>query len=484
MPVLFRHLPKPELGLWLLCGQTWLAMSIFDLGFGVGQTRRIAFAYSRSKNNGGTKRATADSDQLVDLIASGHRLYAVLAIVTFGASFAAGSCYAQRLHLAAQCSSPFWMTWGLLCLARAFGIWTTVSSCVLQGVGYVGWDIVLASCVNGLTLALQIAIVLAGLGIIGLAVVAALGLFAQRVILIRFLRNRNLDLINRRGRWRPELVRTMLPSALRAWLTSLGYLLVANSDALFIASFRGAAAIPAYRAAFLLVINLHLVAGVFSAATPVFVSQLWEAGDLVRIHGIVRQNARIGLWTMACGAGAILSLGPTLFHWWLGPNNFIGYPVLTLFLVTFLLEHHANVFSTCARATDDEAYGFSSLGTGLMKLLLAWLLTRHFGLAGLAASTLFAQLALNNWFMVYRSVVRLRISFADHVRRVLIPCAGLFVAVLVVGLFAQNFLGDYSPALRVLTVSFLSIGLLGVALWTLALESSQQSWFLRRLRLG
>jgi O-antigen/teichoic acid export membrane protein len=187
---------------------------------------------------------------------------------------------------------------------------------------------------------------------------------------------------------------------------------------------------------------------------------------------------------MACGAGAILALGPTLFYWWLGPNNFIGYPVLVIFLVTFLLEHHANVFSTCARATDDEAYGLSSVATGIIKLLLALVLTRRFGLPGLAASTLIAQLAINDWFMVYRSVRRLKINFATHARRVLIPCAGLFVTVLVFGLALQRLLSDYSPGSRVLTVSMFSVIFLAAGLWALALESSQQTWLLRRIGLG
>jgi O-antigen/teichoic acid export membrane protein len=483
LPVLFRHLPNPELGLWMLCGQTWIALSIFDFGFGVVLTRRIAFEYSQAKSRSSGTGAALHCDQLMHLVATGHRLYAVLATAAFVTSFIGGAWYARSLHLAAECASSFWIVWGLLCFGRAFGIWTTVSSCVLQGLGYVSWDILLAATVNAMTLILQIVVVVAGFGLIGLAVVATVGMFLQRTTLIWFLRRRQLDLIVQRGKWKRELFRSMLSPALRAWLTSLGYLMVANTDALFIASFDGTSAIPAYRAAFVLVINLHLIAGVFSAATPAFVSQLWEMGEISKIRSIVRQNASIGLWTMACGAGAILSLGPTLFHWWLGPNSFIGYPVLIMFLVTFGLEHHANVFSTCARATDDEAYGLSSIGTGMIKLLLALVFTRQFGLPGLAASTLVAQLAINNWYMPYRSSLRLRIKLAEHARCVLVPCAALFATVLVVGLAAQRLLSDCAPASRVLTVSIIGIVLLTSALWTIALESSQQLWVLRRIGL-
>src|SRR5215468_9119150 len=48
MPVLFRNLPKEELGVWLLLGQTWAGLNVLDLGFGITLTRRIAFACGES----------------------------------------------------------------------------------------------------------------------------------------------------------------------------------------------------------------------------------------------------------------------------------------------------------------------------------------------------------------------------------------------------------------------------------------------------
>jgi O-antigen/teichoic acid export membrane protein len=407
----------------------------------------------------------------------------VLALAAFAASFGAGWFYLKTLESSAQHLTEFWITWGVLCLGRGCVIWTTPSSCLLQGLGYVGWDTLIASCLNALGLVLQLAAVQLGFGMILLAAIAAVGAVAQRVVVVAFLRKRRPEALEGSGRWRFELFREMLPASLRVWLTTVGCVLVANSDPFFIASSQGASAIPAYRAAFVLIINLHLIAGVFSAASPVFVSHLWQKNDLSQIRRILRQNARVGLWTMACGAGAVLSLGSALFQSWLGPGNFIGYPVLLLLLATFFLEHHASVFSTCARATGDEAYGLSSLGTGLLKLLLAWLLTRRFGLPGLAASTLLAQVVLNDWFMVYRSAVRLGVNFSEHARRVLLPCVGLFIAALCVGLLIEKLLPELKPGIRVLIVSSLTSLLLAGSLWSMALDNSQRCWLLRRAGL-
>src|SRR4051794_29460896 len=48
MPVLFHHLPKEELGVWLLLGQSWAAMGILDLASGAPPPRRIALAKGKS----------------------------------------------------------------------------------------------------------------------------------------------------------------------------------------------------------------------------------------------------------------------------------------------------------------------------------------------------------------------------------------------------------------------------------------------------
>lgn len=481
MPVLFRHLPKNELGVWLLFGQTWTALGIFDLGFGVILTRRIAFAFGRSQDS--VVNGPEERDEVLDLVATGHRIYVVLAFCAFAISFGAGCFYLQTLEASRQHLTEFWITWGVLCLGRACAIWTTASTCLLQGLGYVGWDTLIASFLNAIALVLQIGAVLLGFRLVSLAAIAAIAAASQRAVVLMFLRKREMEFLEP-GRWRLELFREMLPSSLRVWLTTVGGLLVANSDPFFIANSQGASAIPAYRAAFVLIINLYLISGVFSAASPVFVSQLWQKNDLSQIRRILQQNARIGIWTMACGAGAILSLGATVFESWLGPGNFIGYPVLILFMVNFGLEHHANVFSTCARATGDEAYGPASLVTGLLKVLLAWLLTRRFGLAGLAASTLLAQAILNDWFMVYRSVVRLKVNFAEHLLKVLVPGAGLFIAALCGGLAIETALPELKPWIRVLLVSSLASLLLAASFWSLALEKSQRSSVLRRTGLA
>ena len=482
MPVLFRHLAKEELGMWLLLAQSWAALALLDFGFGMILTRRIALTLGQSGLGIGGELNQHAIDKTCDLVATGQRVYRWLALVALIVSLGSGFFYLRCLGLRDLSVHRVCLAWGVLCFSQALGISAAVWTCLLQGVGYVGWDAILVSLVNSLTLLIQLLLVLLGGGLVSLASAAAAGALTQRFLIVWFMRARRSELFMQRGRWRADLFREMVPPSFRAWLTSAGYLLVANTDQFFIAARNGTSAIPAYRAAFLLIINLHFLAGVFSGASQVFVTHLWQAGDLGQIQLILKRNARIGLLAMGCGAGAILALGPTLFELWLGPGNFVGYPVLGIFLATFILEHHANVFGSCGRATDDEAYAVSSIASGILKLGFAFVLTVRFGLTGLALSTLIAQALTNDWFMVYRSLHRLGIRFLDHVQDVLVPCLLMFIAALGLGFLAHNSVREQGLVIRVATVSAVAAMLLCGSLWTLALNASQRSRILRRVR--
>ncbi len=106
LPVLFRHLPKEELGVWLLLGQSWAALGIFDFGFGATLTRRIAFAKAKSGSDPGVVLTDETLREIADLVATGKLVYRALAIFAFIFSFVAGFFYLRTLHLGSMPDFP------------------------------------------------------------------------------------------------------------------------------------------------------------------------------------------------------------------------------------------------------------------------------------------------------------------------------------------------------------------------------------------
>lgn len=482
MPVLFRHMPKEELGIWLLLGQSWAVLGILDLGFGVTLSRRVAFAKGRHAGADRLELNDAARAEIANLMATGSAIYKGLAGLAFAVSFGLGVWYLSSMTLVSVSYPSVLIAWAVLCGSQAVNVLVSPWTCMLQGVGYVGWDALLSSLVTSIVCLSQIAAAVLGGGLTSLAVISAAGALVQRALILLVARKKCPDLFQLQGRGDRQIFLEMLPLAWRAWLTSIGVVIVSNTDQFVIASREGAGELPAYRAAFLLLINLHLLAGVFSGASQVFVSQLWASHDLAQIRVLLRRNTLIGLLTLGCGGSAILGLGSTLFDLWLGPGNFIGEAIVGTFLATFLLEHHASVFATVGRATDDEAYVLSSLVGAALKIVFAIIGVQMFGLLGLAASTLLAQAFTNSWFMVYRTTRRVKLSFSEHMARTLRPCLFFSLLSLAVSLSVSHWMNGQSLWLEVAAVSSCSGMVLGVALWFFVITPSQRQRVCRRLR--
>ena len=185
-----------------------------------------------------------------------------------------------------------------------------------------------------------------------------------------------------------------------------------------------------------------------------------------------------------CGSALLIGLGSAIFNLWLHPGNFVGYPILVVFLAIFVIELHANIFGFFGRATGDEAYAWTSLGAGLLKIFLAFIGIKIFGLLGLALSTLIAQGVTNSWFMVYRGANRLNISLGEHFFKVLVPCATVFIVTLALVMGVKQFFMNRSPVWQIAAGTTVAGGMLVLALWAMALTTEHRAKLLRYFRLA
>jgi O-antigen/teichoic acid export membrane protein len=218
-------------------------------------------------------------------VACGQRVYRYMAAGVFVVSWCLGFFYLRELELHDLAPATVWTAWTILCACQALTVWASIWTCLLQGVGYVGWDALIATVINAGTLLCQIVAVMCGGGLIALASIATVGAIAQRTLTRWFSYRRNPHLVALKGDWNPFVIQGVPSLAIRAWLSSLGTVLVFNTDSFFIASGTGAENIPAFRSAFLIVLNVHILASVFAQSSGVFISQLWQANrrDEVRV---------------------------------------------------------------------------------------------------------------------------------------------------------------------------------------------------------
>ncbi|MEI6078320.1 MAG: polysaccharide biosynthesis C-terminal domain-containing protein [Verrucomicrobiota bacterium] len=304
----------------------------------------------------------------------------------------------------------------------------------------------------------------------------------QRFLMLGFARRRRPEIFSIQGQWKLALVKSMVPFALRAWLMVLGGVLVFQTDQFFIAGMNGVSEIPAYRAAFVILVNLNLLAVSVAIASSVFISHLWQGGELQEVRRLAIRNSRLALLIMTIGSAFVLSTGPQLFDWWLGAGHFIGYPILIVFCLSQWLDVQAYVISTTSRATEDEAFAWSGLAAGLIKMGLSWYMMLHFGLLGLAVSSLLAMGLTNHWYMVYRGLNRLEISLADYFKKVivvlLVVLGAMFGLIYALHLLLADWTGLFPLALAAVVAATVFAGLL----WVWVFNESERASLRRRLK--
>ena len=114
-------------------------------------------------------------------------------------------------------------------------------------------------------------------------------------------------------------------------------------------------------------------------------------------------------------------------------------------------------------------------GGGCGSLALSWLLMKKFGLLGIAAGSLIAQLLTNDWYMAWRGLRRLQIRFRQYALQVLSPCFAIFIITLAASLALLWALSGSAVRLQVALVIGTTALIFMVSCWTLVLVKSERA---------
>lgn len=473
-PILFRFMGKEELGLWYLLANSQSFLGLLSLGITPTLTRHIALAKGKSGSDPGIELTEETKQHIGDLVVTGRIILLWLAVAVFFIAWGSGYGLINQIKLSEVSPQTVFWAWTLMCAGYAIGVWLSYLDCLLAGMGYVGWDSLIWMVMYLLTILANIAAVLLGGGLLALAVISVVMGLIQRAMFLGVIRWRCPELLNfLQGKWNTQYAKALVKPSLYWWLTDLGAFLVLRTDTYFIALLKGSQNIPSYQAAYTLVANLSSVATSLAGSSSVFISQAWQAGALGSIQQMTLRNARIGLSIMASGVAFLMMAGGEFIELWLGKDNFVGHNILLIFCIMLTLEVQHNILVASSRATEDEKYAPWSLTAGVLNIIFTWVLIKPLGLLGVAMGTMLAQMLTNNWYAVYRPMVRLKLNFWVYLRQVV----GLWAMVLV-GCLGLSWLAKFSLSQLKITSDLAVIAttagvcgtVLSTLLWTIVLE--------------
>lgn len=426
MPILFRLLGKEELGLWFLLGNSQAFLGLLGLGIAPTLSRHIALAKGSSGSDPETSLTPESQQHISNLIITGRIIFRWLAAFVFMVAWLSGYFLIKHIALKEITFQEVFISWTILCLGYAIGVWVSYLSCWLEGLGYVGWDSLIVTAVSVGTVAANVIVVLNGGGLLALSIITVVSGLIQRICMLAFIKFRKINFSFGSGMWSETYARKMVKPALYFWLTALGMFLILKTDQYFITVVSGVDEIPAYNAAYQLASNLRNVALPFALSASAFISQMWQAEDFEGVHQIVRKSCNFGLSVMCVGSGYLIIMGKDITDLWLGSGVFAGSAILITFCVMFIFEVQNVCLMYGARATEYEKFAAASLSAGILNLVFTAILIKPLGLIGVALGTLIAQLLTSNWYVVLKSLRRLKIDFYTYSRETFVPAVLTF----------------------------------------------------------
>jgi O-antigen/teichoic acid export membrane protein len=295
----------------------------------------------------------------------------------------------------------------------------------------------------------------AGLGMSGLAAAMAISAGLSCVAFVILTRVTVPELTIRR----PQ--RMYLRQALRysafMFLISAGTAIVFETDTLVIAAFIGTAAVSAYA------ITLRLTRGLTAFLHKVpdvlfpFYAGMRARGDL----GALRENylltARLEIAGAAIVVLGLIFAGRPLIAAWVGAANVSSVPVFALAVVLVLMEAVVHPGAILVAATGGERrMAIFNNSEALLNLGLSVVMAIRFGVAGVIAATVLAQLLTNFWYLPRGALRRLDLSLAEYARatvgRAILPAFGGALAGLVIGWLWPATVGAFvSAAVAIMT---------------------------------
>lgn len=385
------YLPRELAGVWLLFWSFGSYLAFFDLGMGPTLSREIAFQAAKAKDE-------YSSRAVADLVATCFRLYLVVAAIVLAIAVVGGMLLLPTLNLSTLSVRDALVAWSLFASGACVNLVGNISYAVLTGEGHVAKERLTRAASMLIWLGLSASALVTGQGLVGLAGAWLAHACISRLMAAGAARHFVPDLKLRDGAWSAPTARRLARPSAQWALTQLGALMILQTDNLLIAWNLGPAAIPSYEAAAKVVTAMGTIALLGTNASTPYYSRAAAANDAPALRVLLYRNVQHGLLVMASATGFMTFFGPDLFHLWLGPGNFIGYPVLLTFLAMMTLEIHHVTHATLTMATGSIPFVLPALAAGALNLVLSFLLLQWFGLLGVALGTLLAQLATNNWF--------------------------------------------------------------------------------------
>lgn len=423
LPFMLNKLPEETIGVWNIFQVITALVALLDFGFQPSFARNISYVFSGVKElkREGVSEAAAGSETDYGLLKTTLRamqvFYRRMSLAVFVLLLTVGTGYMYYvLQQYEGDRTEVLIAWLLLIAINAVNLYTFYYDALLTGKGYVKRaqqiNIVGQLCY----LVLGIGLLYAGFGLVAVVLSQLAAIVTKRILMYRTFYTRELRAAldsAEEGDYR-EILRTIMPNAVKMGLTSLGGWLVYKSAVLI-----GSAMLPLkVMAGF--GITLQLIDILIRCGTVVYLSFVPKISQyrVERDYGQLRRIYKLSIGSMwlivVAGGLGMIFLGNPILRLLHSQTMLIATGPMILLLVVHLLERNHVISWGFLLADNRVPFFIPSLIAGGVTIVLTWLFVgpMDWGIWGLIAAPSIAQAVYQNWKWPYVVIKELFIEHA------------------------------------------------------------------------
>lgn len=474
--LILEFLPNNIAGVWLLFLSLGTYIAFFDMGISPTLSREIAFALGNTNLDEQIRK-----QKIADLLSTCLRIFIVLAIAVFSIGLIGGSVFLQS-NSPSESQKEIEISWLIFLMGSSINIIGGAIFASLYGLGDVATERVIRSLSQMLGLGLSFLSLYFGFGITGLATAWVFQNIIARGVAAVVLYRRHHWLKSIRGRVRKELYTKIIYPSLKWSAQGFGAILILQTDNVIIAMTLGPAAIPQYDAVAKIAMTLMIFSLLIVNSTTPFLSKAYAAGNVEVLNEMVLRNVRFGMSVIVFLVSFMAIFGDRIIHLWLGPDNFVGFPVLWTLLLMVLLETHHSSLAVATMSTGRIVFVWVAIVAGVLNILISLTLIRYLGLLGVALGTMIAQMLTNNWYVPIMTLRYLKISKKTYFNNTLLPIGSLLLSCLTFNFLLSEILQWKEIFSTLFFAMFMSSALAGLIFYYVILNREERAVVAARIR--
>ncbi len=408
LPFIVHKMSAETVGIWNIFMTITTFVVLLDFGFNPSFSRTISYVFSGAKRLRKEGVAAEDVSKGIDYsllagtLQAMRKLYGWIAVTLFVLLATVGTAYFYfLLQKYTGDQQDAMIAWVILVAINCYNLYTFYYEALLQGKGYIKRAQQIAIVAQSTYLIVAVLLILLGLGLTAIVSAQLLSVVIKRVLSYRVFYTRELreKLRHVEPQDSKEILRTMLPNAVKMGLTNVGGMLV-NRASIFVGSvYLALTDIASFGITLQIVVILSRCGMVFYYSHVPQIAQYRAEKNTMGLRKIFTQST-LALWGIfILGSVVIVFFGDFALTLVKSDTVLLSTSLLCVFLLTQLLECNHQLAAGFLTADNKIPFFIPSLISGVATVFFLWLFLGplHWGLWGMVLAAGLVQAAYQNW---------------------------------------------------------------------------------------